>query len=158
MNIGEAAAQSGVSAKMIRYYETIDLIPAVARTESGYRVYGERDVATLRFIRSARKLGFPVDRIRRLLMLWLDGTRASADVKQLALSHIADLDRQILDLQSMRQTLEHLARTCHGDDRPDCPILIGLAEGGAPIGKVGSSGRVGPISRVGTTGPSGSRS
>jgi Cu(I)-responsive transcriptional regulator len=146
MNIGEAATRSGVSAKMIRYYESIDLIPAVARRESGYRVYSERDVATLRFIRSARRLGFPIDRIRQLLTLWLDGTRASADVKLLALSHIADLDRQIVDLQSMRQTLEHLARTCHGDDRPDCPILVGLAEGATPI------------SRVGTTGPSDSRS
>jgi MerR family copper efflux transcriptional regulator len=146
MNIGEAAARSSVSAKMIRYYESIDLIPAVSRSESGYRVYSERDVATLRFIRSARRLGFPIDRIRQLLTLWLDGTRASADVKQLALSHIADLDRKIVDLQSMRQTLEHLARTCHGDDRPDCPILIGLAEGTTPI------------SRVGTTSPFDSRS
>ncbi|HWK43557.1 MAG TPA: Cu(I)-responsive transcriptional regulator [Stellaceae bacterium] len=136
MNIGEVAAASGVSAKMIRYYESIALIPPVGRSAGGYRVYQAPDIDTLRFIHSARRVGFPVERIRRLLALWRDKGRASADVKSLAAAHIADLDRQIGDLQAMRRSLEHLAARCHGDDRPDCPILDGLADP-VPLGRVG---------------------
>ena len=128
MNIGQVAAASGVSAKMIRYYESIGLIPPAGRTAAGYRVYQASDTATLRFIHSARRVGFPVERIRRLLALWRDKGRASGDVKTLAAAHIADLDRQIADLAAMRRSLEHLAARCHGDDRPDCPILDGLAD------------------------------
>ncbi len=127
MNIGEAAAASGVSAKMIRYYERVGLIPAAHRTEAGYRVYGDADVHTLRFIRRARNLGFSVEQMRDLLALWQDRNRASARVKALALSHIEELDNKIRELQTMRGTLEHLARNCHGDHRPDCPILADLA-------------------------------
>ncbi|MCC7273571.1 MAG: Cu(I)-responsive transcriptional regulator [Alphaproteobacteria bacterium] len=129
MTIGEAAAASGVSAKMIRYYEEIGLLPAAARTAGGYRVYGERDAHALRFIRRARDLGFPVERIAELLALWRDRTRASADVRKVATGHIATLRARIVELQGMVRTLEHLAAHCHGDARPDCPILDDLAEG-----------------------------
>lgn|SRR5690625_3446701 len=128
MNIGEAAKASGVSAKMIRYYESIGLIPAPARTASGYRVYDEADIHTLRFVRRSRDLGFSVERISRLLALWQDRTRASADVKRLALAHVDELERKARDLQEMAKTLKYLAHTCHGDARPDCPILESLAE------------------------------
>lgn len=128
MNIGEAAAASGVSAKMIRHYESIGLIQASSRTLAGYRQYHERDVHLLRFIRRARDLGFPLEQIRQLLSLWSDPGRASADVKQLAEAHIADLDARIDALSEMRTTLVTLARACHGDHRPDCPILQGLAD------------------------------
>lgn len=128
MNIGEAARASGVSAKMIRYYESIDLIPAPARTAAGYRVYSDQEIHTLRFIRRARDLGFSVGRISQLLTLWQDRTRASADVKRVALSHVDELERKARDLQEMAETLKHLARTCHGDARPDCPIIASLAQ------------------------------
>ncbi|MGE0717358.1 MAG: Cu(I)-responsive transcriptional regulator [Alphaproteobacteria bacterium] len=129
MTIGEASAASGVSAKMIRYYESIGLVPAAARTQSGYRMYGDREVHTLRFIRRARDLGFPVERIADLLALWADRGRASADVRRVATDQIATLSARIAELQGMVRTLEHLAAHCHGDQRPDCPILDDLAEG-----------------------------
>src|SRR4051812_17332174 len=109
MNIGEAAAASGVSAKMIRYYESIHLIQNVARTEAGYRVYGDSDVHTLRFIRRARDLGFSVEQMASLLTLWRDRTRASSDVKQIAVRHIAELEQKMREIREMIQTLRHLA-------------------------------------------------
>lgn len=127
ISIGEAARASGVSAKMIRYYESIGLIAPPARSAAGYRVYDERDVQTLRFVRRARDLGFPVEDIGKLLELWRDGARSSADVKHLAEHHISALETKIAALQSMQRTLERLACACHGDDRPDCPILDDLA-------------------------------
>ncbi|WEF33421.1 Cu(I)-responsive transcriptional regulator [Pseudoduganella chitinolytica] len=123
MNIGQAAAASGITAKMIRYYESIGLLPAAARTDSGYRVYGERELHVLRFIRRARKLGFSLERIAELLSLWRDDGRASADVKRVALAHVTELEERIRELTEMRDTLATLADCCHGDDRPDCPIL-----------------------------------
>ena len=127
MNIGEAAQVSGVSAKMIRHYERIGLIRASSRTRSGYRQYHDRDVHLLLFIRRARDLGFSLGQIRQLLSLWDDPERASADVKRLAEVHVADLDARIAALSEMRTTLVALAQSCHGDHRPDCPILQGLA-------------------------------
>ena len=127
MNIGAAAEASGVSAKMIRYYERVGLIDAARRSESGYRTYGQDDVRTLQFIRHARLLGFPLPEVTRLLRLWRDGDRASADVKQLALSHIAEIDRKIAHMAAMRDTLRQLAARCHGDSHPDCSILDELA-------------------------------
>ena len=127
MNIGEAAKASDVSAKMIRHYEAEGFIPRATRTASGYRTYAERDVHVLRFIRRSRDLGFSLAEIKTLLGLWGNRRRASADVKRLATQHIADLDARNAELQSMRRTLESLACHCHGDDRPDCPILDDLA-------------------------------
>ncbi|MCC7319835.1 MAG: Cu(I)-responsive transcriptional regulator [Rubellimicrobium sp.] len=132
MNIGAAARVSGVSVKMIRYYEETGLIPAPERTAAGYRVYGPREVEMLRFVRRARDLGFSLKEIAELLALWRDRARASADVKAIALAHVADLERRIGDMRAMAAVLSHLARTCHGDDRPDCPILDDLARGGRP--------------------------
>jgi MerR family transcriptional regulator, copper efflux regulator len=131
-SIGEAAKASGVSAKMIRYYESIGLIEPPRRSAAGYRFYEDREIETLRFIRRARDLGFLVEDIARLLELWRDGSRSSADVKRLAEHHIASLQERIDALQSMRRTLEHLAGHCHGDQRPDCPILDDLAAGAEP--------------------------
>jgi MerR family transcriptional regulator, copper efflux regulator len=128
MNIGQAAKASGVSAKMIRYYERTGLIPKAIRSEAGYRNYSPSDVHTLRFIRRARDLGFSVEQIAELLALWRDRGRASADVKAVALSHVAGLKAKIAELQAMARTLEHLAAHCHGDDRPECPILEDLAD------------------------------
>ncbi|WP_112663317.1 Cu(I)-responsive transcriptional regulator [Microvirga flavescens] len=127
MNIGEAAAASGVSAKMIRYYEQIGLIKPPARTEAGYRVYSDNDISTLLFIRRTRDLGFAVEKIGDLLTLWHDRSRASADVKRIALDHVDALERKMRELQSMADTLRHLAQNCHGDGRPDCPIIEELA-------------------------------
>lgn len=126
-NIGEAAKASGVSAKMIRHYESIGLTGAVRRTGAGYRMYGEQDVQILQFIHRARALGFSLDQIGELLALWKDKQRASADVRALARRHIEELDRKIAEMASMRRTLEALARSCHGDKRSDCPILDDLA-------------------------------
>jgi MerR family copper efflux transcriptional regulator len=123
MNIGQAASASGVSAKMIRYYESIELVKVVGRTEGGYRIYGQNDVYVLRFIHRARTLGFPVEQIRRLLALWQDQDRTSAEVKAVAAQHIAELNARIAELVEMRDTLTTLARQCAGDDRPSCPIL-----------------------------------
>jgi MerR family copper efflux transcriptional regulator len=117
-----------VSAKMIRHYESLSLFPKVGRTASGYRQYGPREVHTLRFVRRARELGFSMVEIAALLKLWQNRGRASADVKRIALSHVADLDRRMSEMAAMKRTLESLAACCHGDDRPDCPILDELAE------------------------------
>ena len=127
MNIGEAAKASGVSAKMIRHYEDNGLIPKTKRTMSGYRMYGENEVHMLRFIRRARDLGFSLAEIKALLGLWGNRRRASADVKKLAMKHVAALDAKIAEMQAMRRTLVDLADHCHGDQRPDCPILEDLA-------------------------------
>ena len=126
MNIGQAAKACEVSAKMIRYYESVGLIPAASRTDSGYRAYGESDIHMLRFIRRARDLGFAVAEIHDLLGLWRDRSRKSADVKRVAQQHIDDLHRRIEDLRQMADTLQALTACCAGDDRPDCPILAGL--------------------------------
>lgn len=127
MNIGQAADASGVTAKMIRYYESIGLILAASRTDSGYRQYTDRDVQTLRFIKRSRDLGFSIERIKTLLGLWEDRGRKSADVKKLARQYIAELDRDIEKLQTIRNELQNLANSCQGDHRPDCPILDELA-------------------------------
>ena len=126
-NIGEAAKRSGVSAKMIRHYESLRLLEKARRTESGYRVYDDKDVHTLRFIRRARDLGFSMKEIATLLGLWQDRHRASAEVRKVARAHIAALETRIQELQGMRRTLETLVRNCHGDSRPECPILDDLA-------------------------------
>lgn len=128
MNIGEAAQRSGVSAKMVRHYESLGLLPKVARSESGYRQYGDEEVHTLRFIRRGRELGFSMAEIAELLKLWQNRRRASGDVKRIALMHVADLDRRIAEMTQMKRTLEHLAHCCHGDQRPECPILDELAQ------------------------------
>ena len=128
-NIGQAAKASGVSAKMIRHYEAIGLIAAARRTDAGYRLYDERDVQVLQFIHRSRELGFSLEQIRTLLALWQDKQRASKDVRAMAKQHMAELDRKIADLQAMRRTLETLAAKCHGDARPDCPILDDLSLG-----------------------------
>ncbi len=132
MNIGQAADASGVSAKMIRYYEKTGLIGTAGRTASGYRVYSEQDVHTLKFIRRARDLGFSVDQIQNLLGLWSDRSRASADVKAVALEHVERLCHKVTELQAMIQTLRELAEKCSDDDRPECPILQDLEEGPQP--------------------------
>ena len=133
LNIGQAAAASGVSAKMIRHYEEIGMLPAARRTESGYRQYGEADVQTLRFIRHSRDLGFSLPEITELLSLWHNRRRSSRQVKALAQAHIEELDEKLKELQAVKATLEHLVHCCHGDDRPDCPIIETL-ESEAAIG------------------------
>ncbi|EGF91181.1 cuI-responsive transcriptional regulator [Asticcacaulis biprosthecium C19] len=129
MNIGQAAKASGVSAKMIRYYEQTGLVSPAARSGAGYRTYAEKDVHTLRFIRRARDLGFSVEGIAELLALWRDRTRHSADVKDMALGHVAVLRKKITELEAMAQTLQSLASCCAGDERPDCPILKDIEDG-----------------------------
>jgi len=126
-NIGEAAKASGVTAKMVRHYEAIGLLPPARRTEAGYRLYGDDDVRMLQFIHRGRALGFSLDQIADLLALWRDKHRASADVRRLALEHINELDRKIAELEAMKRTLASLASSCHGDARSDCPILDDLA-------------------------------
>lgn len=126
MKIGEVSAASGISQRMIRHYEKIGLVAPAARRDSGYRDYDDRDVHTLKFIGRARDLGFPLEEIRQLLALWHDRSRSSADVKSLALARAAELKRKAEQLNSMRRSLEELAAECHGDSRPDCPILHGL--------------------------------
>lgn len=127
LNIGQAAAVSGVSAKMIRNYEAMGLLPAAPRTDAGYRQYGEADVQTLRFIRHARDLGFSLQAVGQLVGLWQDRQRPSRDVKALAEAHIRELDAKARELLAMKATLEHLVRGCRGDDRPECPIIESLA-------------------------------
>jgi MerR family copper efflux transcriptional regulator len=127
VRIGEAAAASGVSAKMIRHYEAIGLVPAAGRRGNEYRDYGDADIHRLRFIRRARDLGFGMDRIRALLRLWSDRDRSNADVKQIALDHVAELEERISAMREMADTLHELAAACDGTGRPDCPILGGLA-------------------------------
>lgn len=129
MNIGRAAAASGVSAKMIRYYESTGLLSKANRNQSGYRQYSQKAVQVLLFIRRARDLGFSLERIKTLVQLWEDTGRQSADVKALARRHIDELNADILNLQSIRDQLQQLADSCHGDSRPDCPILMGLEQG-----------------------------
>jgi MerR family copper efflux transcriptional regulator len=134
INIGQAAQASGVSAKMIRHYESTGLIPAAARTEAGYRLYGETELHTLKFVRHARDLGFSLAQIAELLGLWQDRARPSRQVKALAQAHIQELQRKAQELLVMQATLQQLVSCCHGDDRPDCPILQTLASGAPGIG------------------------
>lgn len=128
MNIGEVSAASGVSARLIRHYESIGIIPKAGRSDSGYRIYKESDVHILAFVKRARGLGFSMMEIKKLVSLWRNKSRASGEVKNLASAHIKNLEAKINELQSMVDTLKHLSRTCHGDNRPDCPILEGLAK------------------------------
>lgn len=144
LNIGAAAAASGVSAKMIRHYEEIGLLPRAKRTDAGYRTYSANDVHTLRFIRQARNLGFPVAQIENLLALWQNHRRPSRQVKALALAHIKELEERIRELEDMKSALATLATHCHGDDRPECPILDGLGQGvnrNSPAQRSGSGAR-----------------
>lgn len=143
MNIGEAASASGVSAKMIRYYEQIGLITPPARTMSGYRTYSEDDIASLRFVRRARDLGFTVEQIADLMALWRDRSRASADVKNLALAHVKELEDKMREIEQMASALRHLAENCHGDSRPHCPIIEELS------GHHGAPGHAKPKSSLG---------
>lgn len=129
-SIGQAAERADVSVKMVRYYESIGLVPRASRTQGGYRLYTENDIHQLIFIRRARALGFPITEIERLLALWRNTGRASAEVKRLALQHVETLENKIAELEAMRDALRHLAQHCHGDERPDCPILEDLAQGG----------------------------
>jgi MerR family copper efflux transcriptional regulator len=149
MNIGEAAKATGVSAKMIRHYEQVGLLPQAQRTEAGYRQYGDKDVHTLRFIRQSRDLGFSIEQIGELLALWQDRRRPSRQVKALAQAHIQELEQKVQDLLAMKETLSHLVHCCHGDERPDCPILESLAQG-APV-------RVAPVAAPATRGLKGAR-
>ena len=128
MNIGQASRATGVSTKMIRYYESVGLIRPADRTDGNYRDFSERDLRELQFIRRARDLGFSVAEIRHLLSLWRERDRPSREVKAIAEKHVADLDARIVEMQAMADTLRQLARCCAGDDRPDCPILADLAE------------------------------
>jgi MerR family copper efflux transcriptional regulator len=132
-NIGEASAATGVSAKMIRRYEQAGMIPPAQRTFAGYRLYGDAALHRLRVIKRARLLGFPVKQIELLLGLWNDRQRSSAEVKALAQAHAAELRSRIAEMQAMQRTLESLARNCHGDHRPECPILDDLA--GMPMSR-----------------------
>ena len=133
MHIGTIARKSGIRAKTIRYYESIGLIDSAQRTASGYRVYSAEDVHTRRFVQRARGLGFSVSDVAKLLALWRDRQRTSAQVKALAQRHVAQIDHKIAELQAMRDTLVHLVERCHGDDRPDCPIIEDLAGDAEPI-------------------------
>jgi Cu(I)-responsive transcriptional regulator len=150
MNIGQASTASGVSAKMIRYYEAIGLVPRADRRESGYRDYGSADVHRLRFIRRARDLGFSVEQIRELLRLWTDRHRSNAEVKALALGHVAELKERAKHLNEMAEVLRHLASACEGDGRPECPIIEGLEQPAGPDQLAGPchGGRERPRSRV----------
>ncbi len=131
MNISQAAKHSGLTPRMIRHYESIALLPDAARSDAGYRRYDERDLHTLRFIHRARGLGFSIEQIAQLLALWQDRERSSAEVKTLVQGHVLELEQKIADLQAIRDTLAHLAHCCHGDTRPDCPILDNLAATGS---------------------------
>ncbi|MEO6745276.1 MAG: Cu(I)-responsive transcriptional regulator [Caldimonas sp.] len=140
MNIGQAAKAAGVSAKMVRHYESVGLFPEAARTEAGYRQYTDKDVGTLRFVRQARDLGFSIEQIRELLGLWQNQRRPSRQVKALAQAHIQELDEKLRELQAMKATLEHLVHCCHGDDRPDCPIIDNLAQPGGDASTLAFAG------------------
>jgi Cu(I)-responsive transcriptional regulator len=129
LNIGAAAKTSGVSAKMIRHYEEVGLLPRAKRTDSGYRVYDENDVHTLRFVRRGRDLGFSMKEIKQLLGLWRNRSRSSSEVKKLAENHIRELEAKIQELKAMTRALRSLSSNCHGDQRPECPILSDLAKG-----------------------------
>ena len=131
MNIGDAARAAGMSAKMVRHYESLGLFAAPPRTDAGYRVYGPREVHLLRFIRHSRDLGFSLEQIRTLLGLWQDRDRPSREVRALAQAHLAELEAKLAELNAMKATLQALVTSCHGDDRPDCPILSTLATGAA---------------------------
>jgi MerR family transcriptional regulator, copper efflux regulator len=126
-NIGEAARQSGVSAKMVRHYESLGLLPRIGRTDSGYRQYTGREIHTLRFIKRARDLGFSMAEIAELLKLWQNRRRSSAEVRRIASRHVADLEQRMAELGAMKETLEHLIQCCQGDHRPDCPIIDELS-------------------------------
>lgn len=127
MNIGQAAKASGVNAKLIRHYESIGIIPKASRTDAGYRIYSETDLNILIFVKRARGLGFSMPEIKKLVSLWRNKSRASADVKAMALNHIHQLEQKIAELESIAKTLRHLAKCCHGDHRPQCPILDNLS-------------------------------
>ncbi len=142
MNIGEAAARSGVSAKMIRYYESVGLIDSASRNAAGYRQYDDRDLHTLRFVRRARDLGFSVQQIGNLVALWRDRSRHSSDVRRLAQVHIAELQDKINQLEGMVSTLSHLVHCCRGDDRPECPILAELQTDGSQLSPTTTARRV----------------
>lgn len=126
MNIGDAAEASGVNVKMIRHYESIGIIPKARRSESGYRTYSHADVHILSFVRRARGLGFSMKEIKHLVALWRNKSRASAEVKTLALRHVAEMETKIRELEAVVKSLKYLAKNCHGDARPDCPILENL--------------------------------
>jgi MerR family copper efflux transcriptional regulator len=127
VNIGEAAKISGVNAKLIRHYESIGIIPKASRSDAGYRTYSEADVHILSFVKRSRNLGFSMKEIKKLVSLWRNKSRASSEVKNLAVKHIEEMEQKILELQEMVKTLKHLAKNCHGDHRPDCPILSDLS-------------------------------
>lgn len=127
MNIGEVAIASGVNAKLIRHYESIGLIPKVGRSAAGYRIYKESDIHILTFVKRARSLGFSMKEIKKLVSLWRNKSRASSEVKLMALAHVKMLEQKIEELKSMADTIRHLSKNCHGDHRPDCPILDDLA-------------------------------
>jgi MerR family transcriptional regulator, copper efflux regulator len=145
LNIGQAARRSGVSAKMIRHYESQGLLRTARRTDAGYRIYDSVDMHTLRFVRRARGLGFSMKAIEQLLGLWRNRRRSSGDVRRIAQTHIADLEQKIQELESMRRTLKDLVHRCHGDHRPECPILEDLAGAGGPgeAENAGATGRTG---------------
>lgn len=133
MNIGEAAKISGVNAKLIRHYESIGIIPKASRSEAGYRTYTDVDVNILSFVRRARSLGFSMKEIKKLVSLWRNKSRASSEVKELAMNHVQEMEKKINELQVMVKTLKHLAKNCHGDSRPNCPILTDMASTNANI-------------------------
>jgi MerR family copper efflux transcriptional regulator len=128
MNIGEAAKRSGINAKLIRHYESIAIIPKASRSEGGYRTYTESDVHILTFVKKSRALGFSMKEIKRLVSLWRNKSRASSEVKTMAIKHVQHMEQKILELQEMVKTIKHLSRNCHGDDRPECPILNELGK------------------------------
>lgn len=140
MNIGDAARASGISAKMIRHYEGVGLLPEAARTEAGYRQYTDREVHVLKFIRQSRELGFSLEQVRELLSLWQNRRRPSRLVKALAQAHIQELDAKLDEIRAMKSTLQHLVDGCAGDDRPDCPIIDTLADASVPLAATGCHG------------------
>jgi MerR family copper efflux transcriptional regulator len=143
MNIGQAAQSSGVSAKMIRHYEDIGLIKKASRSTSGYRVYSKNDLHILVFVRQARNLGFSIEQIRELLDLWQNKRRTSRKVKELALKHIQELNVRIKELQDIQQAISHLVNNCHGDDRPECPIIDSLTDPTQQPGYTGNNKKFG---------------